>query len=389
MKHLIIGCGISGIHIAIQLIDKGENPEDILILEKEDYNCSKFFTITEYNKNHEKIILEMGPSVMHSNQKELMTLINRLDLLGDLEKVNPKAKAFFVYPGLTSDQTKTIWKELKKKVFEIEDYNITLKEASKLILTKKEYDILKTCWGEWYEMCDCNLQILKKSLNEQGEYLIMKNGFDRIIEKGVEFILKKGVNIQFENGIIKINEDLSVVDSKGYIHYPKKLYICANYKGVKNIKIGIPLVKEYLNMGKSKHCMRFYVNFKKDIDIPYKFLFGNFLGKFSIKSSNRLWLIAYPDGELAARLNKLSKRSIIKDWLRMVNSNFNLSLKIKDIDFIKCVYWDDAYTILTKEGVDKADKLQEELRKENIIITCLPKFKGDNTAWIEGHLYKV
>ena len=149
MKHLIIGCGISGIHIAIQLIDKGENPEDILILEKEDYNCSKFFTITEYNKNHEKIILEMGPSVMHSNQKELMSLINRLDLLGDLEKVNPKAKAFFVYPGLTSDQTKTIWKELKKKVFEIEDYNITLKEASKLILTKKEYDILKTCWGEW------------------------------------------------------------------------------------------------------------------------------------------------------------------------------------------------------------------------------------------------
>lgn len=384
MKHLIIGCGISGIYIAIQLLDKGINSKDILILEKNGYNNSKIFTIKE-----ESVILEMGPSVMHSNQKELMTLLSRLQLLSELEKVNPKERAFYVYPGLTSDEAKSIWKELKKKVFEVQDNTLTLDEASKMILTNKEYDILKTCWGEWYEVCECNLQVLKKSLKEEGEYMIMKNGFEKIIEKGVKFILEKGVEIQFNNDVVKIKKDLTVYDSIGNIYYPEKLYICANYKGVKSIKIGIPLVKEYLSLGKSKHCMRFYVQFKKDINIPYKFIFGNFLGKFSIKSSDKLWLIAYPDGNLASRLNKLPRNRIIKDWLNMINDSFNLNIKMRDIDLVNCVYWDDAYTILNKEGVVKANYLYDELKKQDIIITCLPKFKGENSAWMEGHLYKI
>jgi protoporphyrinogen oxidase len=148
MRHLIIGCGISGIHIALQLLDNGVKGDNILILEKSGYNCTKLFTIKENairdDGKHEEVILEMGPSVIHSRQEEILKLISKLGLLNTIEKVNPKEKAFYVYPRLPSDEVKKIWKELKKRVFEVEDITLTLKEASKKVLNNKEYNILKT-----------------------------------------------------------------------------------------------------------------------------------------------------------------------------------------------------------------------------------------------------
>jgi hypothetical protein len=392
MKHLIIGCGISGIHIAIQLLDNGTRGDDILILEKSGYNCSKLFTIKENairdDGKHEEIILEMGPSVIHSRQEEILKLISKLGLLNTMEKVNPKEKAFYVYPNLPSDEVKQIWKELKKRVFEVEDVTLTLKEASKKVLNNKEYNILKTCWGEWHEVCDCNLQILKKSMGEEGEYLIMKGGFDQIITKGIEYLEKQRVNIKFETEVTSL-KDLRVYDSKRNEYVYEKLYICGNYKGINSIKTDIPLIKDYLSLGKSKNCLRFYVYFKKKVNIPYKFIFGNFLGKYSIKYSDRLWLIAYPDGELATKLNKMNKRKIVNDWIKMVNNNFELDIKTRDIGLEYCCYWEDAYSILKKEGVTKANIIHNKLKENNIIITCLPKNKGESSAWMEGHLYKL
>jgi hypothetical protein len=392
MKHLIIGCGISGIHIAIQLLEKGINPLDILVLEKNGYNCSKLFTIKENaisdSGKQEEIILEMGPSVIHSKQEELLKLINKLGLLNTLEKVDNKSKAFFVYPGFSSDEVKHIWKELKAKVFEVENVNMTLKEASKKVLTKKEYDIFKSCWGEWYEVCDYNLQILKQSLKEEGDYLVMKGGLDQIIMRGIEYLEKEGVEIKFEHEVTKILS-LTVTDNKNNQYKPEKLYICGNYKGIKSIKSDNLLLKEYLSLGKSKNCMRFYVYFKKELNIPYKFIFGKFLGKFSIKYSNRLWLIAYPDGELATKLNNINKGKIINDWIKMVNYYFNLNIKSKDIGLDYCCYWEDAYSFLNKEGINNSEILYNKLKDQNIIVTCLPKDKGQNSAWIEGHLYKI
>jgi hypothetical protein len=393
MKHLIIGCGISGIHIGIQLLDKGIDGNEILILEKCPYNYSKIFTIkdnvTKADGKHEEIILELGPSVFHSNQQELIKLIEKLGLTNTLKKVDPKEKAFFVYPNLTSDEAKTRWKELKKRVLEEGDYFLTLKEASKKILNKKEYDLLKTCWGEWYEVCDCNLKILKNSLENEGEYIIMEGGFDQIIKRGIKFLEDNNVTIKFEHGVKKITEELIIIDCNNNIYKPDKLYICVNYKGLKTIKTNIHLLKEYLSLGKSKECIRFYIYFKKDINIPYKFIMGKFLGKYSIRTSKNLWLIAYPDGLLSNYLNNIPKLNIIKDWLKMINYNFNLDLKLKDIGDDYYMYWDDAYCILKNNSINKSEQIYNELKDNNIIVTSLPKDKGEHTAWMEGHLFNI
>ena len=112
MKNIIIGSGIAGLHIALQLLDK--NDTDFLIFEKDDFNKSKIFTIknTVVRKDgtKEDVVVEMGPSVFHDKQVELMKLLKKLNLENTFEYVDPKAKAYFVYPGMTSDEAKNFGK---------------------------------------------------------------------------------------------------------------------------------------------------------------------------------------------------------------------------------------------------------------------------------------
>lgn len=391
MKHLIIGGGIAGLHIALQLLDKKDT--DFLILEKDDYNKSKIFSIKDRvikkDGTFEDVLIEMGPSVFHDKQVELMKLLKKLNLENTFEYVNPKEKAYFVYPGMTSDEAKKKWKELKKKVFE-EVTDMTLEEAAKSILSKEDYKLLKTCWGEWYEMKDTNLQILKKSLKEEGQYIVMKEGLSQIIERATLLVKDK---IRFKHGITKVVYDgakYTVYDSHNNKYECENIYLCANLKCAREIEFeGIPEVQEYLGLAKLKHCLRCYTYFDKPINIPYKFIMGKYLGKYSIKYSDNLWLVAYPDDKLALKLYNMPKERFIKDWIEMINKHFNLSLTYEDTLNKYCGYWEDAYCVLLPEFYKKGESLRTTLINKKILITSLPKDKGENEAWMEGYLFQI
>lgn len=386
VNNIIIGTGISGIHIALQLLDKGE---DFLILEKGKEGMTKLLTIHQPTIE-ENILLEMGASVFHSNQKELMKLISRLNLTNDTSIVDPKSKAYYVYPGMSSDDAKKRWRELKKKVFDFEfnDNLITLEEASKKVLSKEEYSFFKWCWGEWYEVCDNNLMYLKKSLKEEGDYIIMNNGLYQIIKRGLSLLKDK---VLFNRQVTSIKKGYIIEDIQGDSYECNKLFICGNYKGISSIDTSsLPLIKEYLSLGKSKESLRFYVYFNRDIDIPYKFIFGKFMGKYTIKYSNRLWLIAYPDGILARKLHiNVSTNEILNDWIEMMNNQFKLNIRKEDVEFSLCGYWEDAFSILNKEYYIRGKDIINKLKEEGIIITSLPKDNGENSAWMEGHLINL
>jgi hypothetical protein len=96
-------------------------------------------------------------------------------------------------------------------------------------------------------------------------------------------------------------------------------------------------------------------------------------------------MITYTDGILAKELESININKLIRSWINDMNKLFNKDLSINDIQYYVSGYWDDAYTVLSKEfykGVNV--KLPN-----NLVITSLPKGKGENTAWIEGHLYKI
>ena len=398
MKHLIIGAGIAGLHIALQLLDKNET--DFLIVEKDAFNKSKIFTIkntvARKDGTTDNVLIEMGPSVFHDKQVELMKLLKKLDLQYTFEYVDPKAKAYFVYPGMTSDEAKKLWKELKRRVFELIDENITLEEGAKKILNKDEYTLLKTCWGEWYELKDNNLQVLKKSLKEEGKYIVMRDGLSQIIERATDLIEESSIGkykIQYNCSIKKVIYDgnsYTVYDCNNKAYYCENLYLCANLKCALEIEFeGIPEVKEYLSLAKLKHCLRCYVYFDKPINIPYKFIMGKYLGKYSIKYTDNLWLVAYPDDILALKLYNMPKERFINDWIEMINREFNLSLNYKDTLNKYCGYWEDAYCILKREFYEKGDDLRSKLKRKNILVTTLPKDNGENSAWMEGHLFEI
>ena len=79
-KHFIIGSGIAGLHIGLQLLDKNET--DFLIVEKDDFNKSKIFsiknTVLKKDGTSDNVLIEMGPSVFHDKQVELMKLLKKL-----------------------------------------------------------------------------------------------------------------------------------------------------------------------------------------------------------------------------------------------------------------------------------------------------------------------
>jgi protoporphyrinogen oxidase len=397
-KHFIIGSGIAGLHIALQLLDKNET--DFLIVEKDDFNKSKIFsiknTVLKKDGTSDNVLIEMGPSVFHDKQVELMKLLKKLDLEHTFDYVDPKSKAYFVYPGMTSEEAKKLWKELKKKVFELTDENITLEEGAKKVLTKNEYNLLKTCWGEWYEINDTNLQVLKKSLKEEGKYIVMKDGLTQIIERATSLIEASSIGkykIQYNCGIKKVVYDGSiytVYDCNDKVYTCENLYLCANLKSAREIEFeGIPEVREYLGLAKLKHCLRCYVYFDKAINIPYKFIMGKYLGKYSIKYSDNLWLVAYPDDILALKLYNMPKERFINDWIEMINREFNLSLKYEDTLNKFCGYWEDAYCVLNKDFYKKGNELRLRLKSKNILVTTLPKDNGEDAPWMEGYLFNI
>jgi hypothetical protein len=57
---------------------------------------------------------------------------------------------------------------------------------------------------------------------------------------------------------------------------------------------------------------------------------GKYLGRYSIKYSDHLWLVAYPDDIVALKLYNMPKERFINDWIEMINREFNISLNYQD-----------------------------------------------------------
>lgn len=116
---------------------------------------------------------------------------------------------------------------------------------------------------------------------------------------------------------------------------------------------------------------------------------GKYLGRYSIKYSDHLWLVAYPDDIVALKLYNMPKERFINDWIEMINREFNLSLNYQDTLNKYTGYWDDAYCVLKKEFYETGEELRTKLKNKNILVTTLPKDNGEDAPWMEGYLFKI
>jgi hypothetical protein len=462
MKHVIIGGGIAGLYIGYQLYKKGE---DFIILEKNpDINRGRLYSIiskpgTEYNQVENLIftstvnnnfVIEMGASVIHENQKLINELIKELNLEDSLEPISNKTKTYFIHPKLKNKEAKQKWREIKQNVFNNISHlppDYTLEEAAKKILNKEEFETFKSGTMEWFELNLQNARTVKKAQNEEGQYYMFKKGTEEIVKVLTEK-LKKYIHFDHQVDSIKritgpitsglrvqalVENSLSskdrITDNQTSDKYKiegkeknnkifniecNKVYLCTDYTCAKNyIKYyNIPYISEYLNLGFDRCCYRFYVYFRRPVNIEYGYIYGDFELKWSIKINPQLWMITYVDGPLSCKLNGYKEELLIRKWINMVNRVFGETLNMNDIVFWQGAFWKDAYTVLNKNfyslvkdprslvnvsqnipSTPRQNKYKGEIIRESLpgsfVCTVLPKDVGENTAWMEAHLFKI
>lgn len=424
IEHVIIGGGLCGCYIALQLLSRGIT--SFVILEEKGRYRGKQKSIHKYAEHFasEAVTLELGSSVFHSSQSKLLSLLRFLGL-DDLIRYVAQGEAFYTYPGLSPREAKQKFKSLRSQLQqaaislrgEKQSHPVlTVEQLAKQLFTTHEVEILKGCYPEWFEIAEMNAYSYGIQEKYMGKWMKLEGGLEQILDEATHLlepyfrwnhpvfdVTRKGVDAR-EKGKSKF-----IIDVVGEF-MPKieclKLYICCNLKSAqKNIQLrDCPNVSRYISLGQYKPSLRYYVILKRDIPVEYQIISGpsfghsavtpqtkdSWLCKFSIQITPRVWLISYPDGELVDRLiEKDLSKNLLKLWIEQMNHFFQLDLTIKDILHTEVAVWNDAFTVLTPGWYQSFNQDPQTVRyiQDDVLITCLPN--EFHQAWMEGHLFRV
>jgi hypothetical protein len=454
---IIIGGGISGLYYGYQLFKKNI---PFIILEKNYerrgklYSLSNKLSLDNTLSNLDNFIIELGASIIHTNQTNMMNLIKELKMEDEIEELSTKQKSFFLLdksdnPEEDSKTLKKKWKEIKKFVKSNIDKlpdDTTIEEAGRILLSEEEFYIFSTYWSEWYEVNLQNAKVFFEQEDKEGNYCKFKNGYESLVIK-LTSILKDHIYFGCLVNKIKLNnsplnpyeryevtlthnyETYSVSENKIknqvniksqpeiYIIKSNSIFLATDYTcALTCIKYkNLNPLKKYLRCGFPRCCYRFYVYFKRPLNLQNNGEIGSIVGEFeskwSIKINDHLWMISYVDGPLSCALNDVSPKTLIKNWIKTINKHFfknkmdiaNKPISYKDVLFYKAGFWRDAYTILDKkfytrpwEGTTVSisgspdsqtyGEICRNLLPDGCNVGVLPKNKGEDTAWVESVL---
>ena len=443
---IIIGGGISGLYYGYQLFKKNI---PFIILEKNYerrgklYSLSNKLSLDNTLTNLDSFIIELGASIIHKNQTNMMNLIKELKMEDEIEELSTKQKSFFLLdksdnPEEDSKTLKKKWKEIKKFVKSNIDKlpdDTTIEEAGRILLSEEDFYIFSTYWSEWYEVNLQNAKVFFEQEDKEGDYCKFKNGYESLVIK-LTSILKDHIYFGCLVNKIKLNnspvnsyeryevtlthnyETYSVSENKiknqvniksqpeTYIIKSNSIFLATDYTcALTCIKYkNLNPLKKYLKCGFPRCCYRFYVYFKKPLNLQNNGEIGSIVGdfecKWSIKINDHLWMISYVDGPLSCALNDVSPKTLIKNWIKTINKHFfknkmdvsNRPITYKDVLFYKAGFWRDAYTILDKKFFEKVSTNQtygeicRNLLPDGCNVGILPKNKGEDTAWVESVL---
>jgi hypothetical protein len=402
-KSIIIGAGVSGLYIGLQLL-KYKNDSDFIILEAQPkgQNHGRLITYQNFGPNTK---IELGASIFHSNQKKINDCISLCNLTSDIIEYK-SSTTYAILPDKTSEECNIYFKTLEEKCksycLKSKNLEITLEECAKLALNKKEYDDYKKLHYEWFEHYDKNAYIYFISSEKIGTICGLKNGLQSIVTKGCEilddYIKYNSIITEISlNNKTKDNNYQYIVKCSTKTYYCNNLYICTNIKN--KIKYNLSdSVHKYIELVKQKECIRLYVEFNTELQNFTSYIVGDQIGKFSIKISKNVWLLAYADDTYAIKLNKMNIKDIILNWLYEMNKIFKTNYTYDNVvKYIK-IYWEDAYATLKKEYYTIGNKkqyygqhLKEKLHTDNknLHLLFIPQDDGKDIAWMEAHLYKL
>jgi hypothetical protein len=403
-EHIIIGGGISGCYIALQLLEQGIT--NFIMLEASGRFRGKQKSIRIYpdRDQEDPTILEFGSSIFHTQQSNLLGLLHYLNLSKDIRLCDPSTKACYISKNMNLKDTKERYKSLRKTLLELAFQNglenngqhptITIEELAKNNMDIEDFELLKGCWPEWYENNQMNAYDYVIQDKSAGSYAVLNNGLEQILDASADILEESFIkwyspvwNITYE----KNKYIIDVIGQKSQ-YIAKQLYLCSNLKSIENINLNnLPNVEHYLSLGQYKPTMRYYAILDKDIDVPYEIISGDpsskWRAKYTIQITPRVWLLSYVDSELvAAMIAKRNHNKLLEEWIEDMNHYFNCNLSLANIIDTKTEVWNDAFSILTPKWYSSSIEQTNPIQ-DNVMITCLPT--QFNQAWMEGHLHII
>jgi hypothetical protein len=385
IDHIIIGGGIAGCYIGLQLLQKNKS---FIILESKQKgeNWGKQLTI-----NKDGVNIELGSSVIHSNQTNIIHMINMLGLHTEEFKPEKNTKTWNFISSSISKPIKEKCKLFVKNNKELSKH-MTVGEIATLCCSQEEIEILKLSWFNWFESKDEIAFTYYTGTEREGTYLKIKEGFQSILTES-----KKRLPIMFDHKVISLkkeNERYSITTvskrNKSYKFNCTYCYFTVDYPQSKQIKLThCPLLKTYLDLGIQKPSCRVYICFsnpvtffdKKDDKKVINMVGG--VGHWSFKISDKVWMLSYVDSsEVRVIHDELKQNKLIRDWIDFVYSTFRIEGHCEDYEVIGA-FWEHAYTLLKPEYYDKPSHILEP----NLICTTIPH--PFNQAWSEGHLFNI
>ena len=409
---IIIGCGISGLNSAYQLLSK--NPQlKILLLEKNNYLGGRIKTFTKKINNH-NYIWEEGAGRLNDNHKLFLNLIKEFGLSNNLSKISsditfyPSKGTVYTHSEEFSNKfpfdyiQKVINYAKKDKKKNIQKY--TFKNYCRNVLSEKEIKFILDSFGYYAQLVKMNaynaIKLFNEGMNPNLQFYHLGPGMDIIIKKLQENIIKNNGKILLNSNVLNINYNESIKIFNVFLEekvYESKFCIFAIPKP-ELLKFNIlKNIHHELNSINYKSLCRIYSVFKKE-DIWFKNISkcttnNNSRYIIPIDKENGLIMISYSDSKFADYWNKLyldDKKQFINKLKENIYKTYGK--KIENPIYTKPSYWKCAIGFWKKNKDSNiiSNKIIHPFNNINLFI-CGENY-SETQGWIEGALetsYKV
>jgi hypothetical protein len=366
--HIIIGAGIAGCYIAMQLKQRGE---PYVLLDMSEKPHSKIETTKEGDKT-----LEMGASIFHSKQPKLMRFLKYLKL-DHLAKPLPSSGTVRVCDAPTTSFD-DMYERVRTAALIDPTSLLTVQEVSKNVLTPDEYRQFKCGYDIWWEIKYMNAYVMFST--PEDTYMMLEGGLKQVMKTAWSLLQPK--TVQQVTSVDYRNEKYIVQTKDNTVFEGTKLYVCVSPENLPQIQWNTfsTEMKQLYNLVDIFSSIRYYIILNEPVQTNNRYTVGNIIGHWWIQVAPHIFML-YTDGEAADQLNSLSDQEIIDTFVQQCNVLYNSNLQAaSSVKRTIRGYWPTAFEVLRPEYYTTTVDVP-------FVVTSIPSPEGQ--AWMEGHLYDL
>ncbi len=390
-KTIIIGGGISGLYMAYNLIQRGN--QDIILLERSSILGGRIKT-----DELDGFPVELGAARFSNKHKNLLSLLKRLQLNDKKIKLSKDIDFYYKNKKIKYNLQKYIRKLNSEKKKYTKDYleKINLLQYAREIFGPIEGEKLKDMYGYDAEFFKLNaysaLLMFQQDLLKDVDYYILNGGLSQIIHL-LEKYLSDKIQIIKDSNVIDIQNNKVTTDTK--VYKCSKIIVAIPLLDIQRFNIfdefhlfnsvqNIPLIRIYAKYPKDANGKVWFHNIKRTIT-------DNFIRHIiPIDYENGIIMISYTDyynAEMWNNLYLLGEDTLTKKIQGEIQRLFKIKIP-KPIEY-KVYFWKSGVHMWkTNHPMNQIyKKIMKPFTDKEIYISNESFCK--HQCWIEGSLKMV